>query len=1432
MKTASRATDSNREPVDRRKTTSRVQRVRKPATRQNGKSALLSRRLPRTRFAAALLLAIFVGCVNERALAQSNPTNGLLAYWSFDNGTATNPISADYQGTLLGNFSVVDGYSGKALWFNGTNTSISFGAKPYLPKMTLAMFVLVDTHFVTAPYPAALADKWGNGENFRILAGNAGGSFRFNSSFHAAPFPHNGTVYPEQGVDATNTVATGQFHHVAITYDGDYLRLYVDGKLNNQSPTVKSPYTASIPAGIPFTIGSLTGGSWPFNGIIDEVFLFERALSDAEIGLLVAPAILITSQPRDAYALPGGTARFNTAASLSGFGLVPGPLSYQWLLNGSPIAGATNSALAITSVQSTSAGFYSVIVRNPTGTSVTSSNATLTIVTPGVDDDHDGLLNETEVLLGTDPLSPDTDGDNLSDYDALFVHGTNPLLADTDADGIPDDWEVANRLNPRINDANDDLDLDGLTNLQEYQNRSLGYRPNQADSLSDGRSDYERLFGGQTNRFCYDRNDRLIGADYNRGSNGFAIAYVYDGNGNLLRQKSLVRDANHNGLPDVWEFLHGLTNNASAYADSDGDGWTDLQEWKAGTNPANSTSQPGLLGNPGLNIASLALPFTPSNFVVGVGQLDGQGAEEIVIGADGNPGTNTNFLLVLAQTGAGWQTQRVDVGPFGVTSIAVGQLTNRPAPAIYVGLRGTTNGSGRIMEFRQSSGTWDSSVVALSTNMAAFVLGIRPDPGLLASLATTNAADDALYAASFSGDWSLVFLDTNSSHRGLGTLLQPQSQTGSAAALRLLDSGGIAVRTTQFSALISELVSYWPLDGNSKDAAGSNNGTDTAITYSNADGRIHQGARLNGSTSVIRTATRLSFSDFTFAAWVKTTANNVEIVADDSGPGQYAASMRVASHTVMFGVGLTGTGWMGNVVGSTPVAYGNWHLVVGTRHGSTYTIYVDGKQDGQATGSPMPTTSIPIAIGAEIYGGALWEVMNGDIDEVGIWSRALSAEEVNLLYGNGFGVAYDSAVLLPEPSAIRTNNWQGCSLASGLLRGTNGSSIFYTFADDKNTNGLIDFADDFVTTEYLVSGTNAGLLTLSRQPIVSSMPAQSYGLASVNFLNSSNDVFFTGEPDGQVFAWTAAGATNPLQRQLFSAHHMGKGWHAMAGVNTLEPGEGLVGLRVDPAAPDTCDLILWPPQSQLPQLSSPPQTAPSASVLPQSGVAGTLVPVGIRLWDAEGNASTPFLEYQLPGATNWQDATIASLDGTSYSSASEVTALPTGSDHVLVWNASTVFTNAGPTNLWFRVRAQDMTLLGDWSAPMPYTATVTPDTDGDGLPDAWEQAKLHALTYGAGDDPDLDGFTNSQEYLADTDPLDGTAYLRITGVSLLPGGVKLDWRGGVQSTQYLQRTFAVGGTNSWLNIHIVSPPTPVSGSYTDWFETNALHFYRIKATRP
>jgi hypothetical protein len=54
------------------------------------------------------------------------------------------------------------------------------------------------------------------------------------------------------------------------------------------------------------------------------------------------------------------------------------------------------------------------------------------------DTDGDGLWDGLEAIIGTLPSDPDTDDDGLSDGDEVFVTGTDPTNADTDEDGLPD----------------------------------------------------------------------------------------------------------------------------------------------------------------------------------------------------------------------------------------------------------------------------------------------------------------------------------------------------------------------------------------------------------------------------------------------------------------------------------------------------------------------------------------------------------------------------------------------------------------------------------------------------------------------------------------------------------------------------------------------------------------------------------------------------------------------------------------------------------------------------------------------------------------------------------------------------------------------------------------------------------------------------------
>lgn len=124
-----------------------------------------------------------------------------------------------------------------------------------------------------------------------------------------------------------------------------------------------------------------------------------------------------------------------------------------------------------------------------------------------------------------------------------------------------------------------------------------------------------------------------------------------------------------------------------------------------------------------------------------------------------------------------------------------------------------------------------------------------------------------------------------------------------------------------------------------------------------------------------------------------------------------------------------------------------------------------------------------------------------------------------------------------------------------------------------------------------------------------------------------------------------------------------------------------------------------------------------------------------------------------------------------------------------------------------------------------------PDADNDGMPTAWEeQAGLFRDFNDADQDRDRDGFSNFEEYLADTDPLDAGSQLRIKSLFPEDDGLILQWSGGSNAVQYID-FLANGDTQAgWTNLMTLQPP--VSKDREQKFSyTASSGWFRIRAGR-
>jgi hypothetical protein len=289
---------------------------------------------------SGLTVWLNMGRVAEAAVL--NPHPGLVGWWRFDEGSGT--VAGDSSGngnngTIYGATWVAGKY-GDALNFSGVNNDVACGNSLTDPVVfTLTAWIKPTAGFsgdqdIIARGPGGNSGGW----ELKIV----GGAIVVGASFSDQ----------WRSLGQSGVIVSGQWQMVTGTWNGTYLSLYVNGVLVAQSTNL-SAYTRQLSTSEVW-IGSWVGAYNFFGGIIDEVQIYNRALSAAEIQTLYQKNPDFSSKLL--AAVPKGTTQFIATLSWQGTGSINVTIQ-------SPSQNYTESMLAEyqKTVYSTSSGTASML---------------------------------------------------------------------------------------------------------------------------------------------------------------------------------------------------------------------------------------------------------------------------------------------------------------------------------------------------------------------------------------------------------------------------------------------------------------------------------------------------------------------------------------------------------------------------------------------------------------------------------------------------------------------------------------------------------------------------------------------------------------------------------------------------------------------------------------------------------------------------------------------------------------------------------------------------------------------------------------------------------------------------------------------------------------------------------------------------------------
>ena len=279
------------------------------------------------------------------------------------------------------------------------------------------------------------------------------------------------------------------------------------------------------------------------------------------------------------------------------------------------------------------------------------------------------------------------------------------------------------------------------------------------------------------------------------------------------------------------------------------------------------------------------------------------------------------------------------------------------------------------------------------------------------------------------------------------------------------------------------LLGWWPFNGNANDESGNgNNGSNNGATLTtDRNGVVDKAYSFDGINDIIDLGSSAGLNsitqNFSISYWIKDSSisdNSMVIACYASGSAgagwRYHSAIREDSVDTRF-MRADNITWATNFTPQNSIQLNSWTNIVITRNNSSLSTYKNGNLISQSIVPNVPVQSTSTMATTKI--GANWpsvpnyEFFLGKIDDIGIWSRALTTCEIKDLYNSQLGSS--NTISTQTQTALDTFTWpinnqtytQGGTYTATIPNAAGCDSVVtlnltlnYTGVDELNGNSL------------------------------------------------------------------------------------------------------------------------------------------------------------------------------------------------------------------------------------------------------------------------------------------------------------------------------------------------------------------------------------------